>query len=244
MVTRIRQLLEWQQLSPTQFADLIGVGRPVISHILSERNKPSLEVVQRISEALPAVSLLWLLKGTGSMMTVGPVGSAAEPAEESAVPAQRPVLISDAAAAATLPPPVVPAVSFSAPARQETKEPRAVKDRPARFVKATAVVAPASPTPISPSLTATPAVTSPALATPPVPPVNTAMPAATEDAVVAAPPVERRSEVPVVPETELPASGMPPVAAAAAMFGEPGKAIRRIVIFYRDGSFADYQPEG
>jgi len=24
---------------------------------------------------------------------------------------------------------------------------------------------------------------------------------------------------------------------------EPGKAIRRIVIFYRDGSFADYQPE-
>jgi hypothetical protein len=30
---------------------------------------------------------------------------------------------------------------------------------------------------------------------------------------------------------------------AALAFAEPGKAIRRIVIFYRDGSFADYQPE-
>jgi hypothetical protein len=26
-------------------------------------------------------------------------------------------------------------------------------------------------------------------------------------------------------------------------FVEPGKAIRRIVIFYQDGTFADYQPE-
>jgi hypothetical protein len=33
-------------------------------------------------------------------------------------------------------------------------------------------------------------------------------------------------------------------AAALSFLGEPGKAIRRIVIFYRDGSFSDYVPEG
>jgi hypothetical protein len=32
--------------------------------------------------------------------------------------------------------------------------------------------------------------------------------------------------------------------AALSFLGEPGKAIRRIVIFYRDGSFSDYVPEG
>ena len=36
------------------------------------------------------------------------------------------------------------------------------------------------------------------------------------------------------------ATGIPP---ELALFAEPGKAIRRIVIFYRDGTFADYQPE-
>jgi hypothetical protein len=32
-------------------------------------------------------------------------------------------------------------------------------------------------------------------------------------------------------------------ATAAALFAGAEKPIRRIVIFYRDGSFADYQPE-
>jgi hypothetical protein len=36
----------------------------------------------------------------------------------------------------------------------------------------------------------------------------------------------------------------PNPAAALSFLGEPGKAIRRIVIFYRDGSFSDYVPEG
>ncbi|RZJ85809.1 MAG: XRE family transcriptional regulator, partial [Hymenobacter sp.] len=72
MVTRIRELLEARQLSPTQFADLIGVGRPVISHILSERNKPSLEVVQKVISAFPEVSLPWLLSGIGSMLAIAP----------------------------------------------------------------------------------------------------------------------------------------------------------------------------
>ncbi|OGX89753.1 hypothetical protein [Hymenobacter coccineus] len=42
------------------------------------------------------------------------------------------------------------------------------------------------------------------------------------------------------PAAAAPAGNLPP---ELALFAEPGKAIRRIVIFYRDGTFADYQPE-
>ncbi|MDQ2793622.1 MAG: helix-turn-helix domain-containing protein, partial [Bacteroidota bacterium] len=68
MVERIRTLLESRQLTPTQFADLIGVARPIVSHILSGRNKPSLEVVQRILAAMPDLSMAWLLNGSEPML--------------------------------------------------------------------------------------------------------------------------------------------------------------------------------
>ncbi|HET9504701.1 MAG TPA: hypothetical protein VFO93_14255 [Hymenobacter sp.] len=57
----------------------------------------------------------------------------------------------------------------------------------------------------------------------------------------------------MLPAPELPtidsaatevAAPAPNPAAALSFLGEPGKAIRRIVIFYRDGSFSDYVPEG
>src|SRR6476469_3420473 len=77
MVERIRTLLESRQLSPTQFADAIGVARPIVSHILSGRNKPSLEVVQRILAAMPDLSMAWLLNGSGPMLaSAAPAGFA------------------------------------------------------------------------------------------------------------------------------------------------------------------------
>jgi len=69
MVERIRKLLEFKRLSPTQFADAISVARPIVSHILSGRNKPSLDVVQRILAAMPDLSTAWLLNGTEPMLT-------------------------------------------------------------------------------------------------------------------------------------------------------------------------------
>ena len=90
MVERIRTLLESRQLTPTQFADLIGVARPIISHVLSGRNKPSLEVVQRILAAMPDLSMAWLLNGTEPMLTTTretiPTTPAPYPAEAVAVP--------------------------------------------------------------------------------------------------------------------------------------------------------------
>ncbi|WP_461533535.1 helix-turn-helix transcriptional regulator [Sinomicrobium sp.] len=63
---RLQQVLEYYGLSASAFADRIGVQRSSISHILSGRNKPSLEFVLRILQTYPEVELYWLLNGKGS----------------------------------------------------------------------------------------------------------------------------------------------------------------------------------
>lgn len=58
--------MEYYDLSAASFADRIEVGRSSISHLLSGRNKPSLDFVMKIIQAFPEVELYWLLNGKGS----------------------------------------------------------------------------------------------------------------------------------------------------------------------------------
>lgn len=58
--------MEYHELSAASFADRIDVGRSSISHLLSGRNKPSLDFVMKIVDAYPEVELYWLLNGKGS----------------------------------------------------------------------------------------------------------------------------------------------------------------------------------
>ena len=60
--------MEREQLSPSKFADAIGVQRSNISHILSGRNKPSLELVNKILDRFQEINADWLLLGKGEMM--------------------------------------------------------------------------------------------------------------------------------------------------------------------------------
>lgn len=55
-------------LSASSFADKISVQRSSISHLLSGRNKPSLDFVMKISDLFPELNLYWLLDGTGSYL--------------------------------------------------------------------------------------------------------------------------------------------------------------------------------
>ena len=71
IVKRITQILEEQQLSSSAFADTIGVQRSSISHVLSGRNKPSLEFILKTVRAFPAYSTDWLLFGKESETSVG-----------------------------------------------------------------------------------------------------------------------------------------------------------------------------
>ena len=65
-VIRLKKILAYYGFSAAAFADKIGVQRSSISHLLSGRNKPSLEFVLKVVQSFPEVNLYWLLNGKGS----------------------------------------------------------------------------------------------------------------------------------------------------------------------------------
>lgn len=70
MKDRILQIIQEESLTNAEFAEKIGISTSSLSHILTERNKPSLEVVMRIHKAYPSINLNWLLYGEGEMKVV------------------------------------------------------------------------------------------------------------------------------------------------------------------------------
>ncbi|MDT0690602.1 helix-turn-helix transcriptional regulator [Salegentibacter sp. F188] len=64
--SRLNKIIKFYDLSAASFADKIEVGRSSISHILSGRNKPSLDFVMKVVKTFPEVELYWLLNGKGS----------------------------------------------------------------------------------------------------------------------------------------------------------------------------------
>lgn len=67
MIERIKKIMAVKNLNPSKFADRIGVPRSTISHVLSGRNNPSLELVQKILDHFPDIRTEWLLRGHGYM---------------------------------------------------------------------------------------------------------------------------------------------------------------------------------
>jgi len=65
-VKRLERILRYYGLSASAFADSIGVQRSSISHLLTGRNKPSLEFVLKVIRTYPEVNLYWLLNGKGT----------------------------------------------------------------------------------------------------------------------------------------------------------------------------------
>lgn len=67
MRDRIIEFLKAENKSSAQLAEDIGVQPSGISHIISGRNKPSLDFVLKMLEKYPFLSIEWLLFGRGSM---------------------------------------------------------------------------------------------------------------------------------------------------------------------------------
>ncbi len=67
MKDRLLQLLDLEHLTPSKFADLIGVQRSSVSHILSDRNKPSFDFLQKTLKTFPGLKAEWLMLGEGPM---------------------------------------------------------------------------------------------------------------------------------------------------------------------------------
>jgi transcriptional regulator with XRE-family HTH domain len=64
---RIEKVMVHQNMTAGQFAAEIGVQNSTLSHILNNRNNPSLDVLKKILSRFPEISADWLILGQGSM---------------------------------------------------------------------------------------------------------------------------------------------------------------------------------
>ena len=83
---RITKVLEYSGFSASEFADEIDVQRSSISHIISGRNKPSLEFVTKIKNRFPELSWDWIILGTGEMKQTDSPFPISEKQEENSAP--------------------------------------------------------------------------------------------------------------------------------------------------------------
>ena len=83
---RITKVLEYSGFSASEFADEIDVQRSSISHIISGRNKPSLEFVTKIKNRFPELSWDWIILGTGEMKQTDSPFPISQKQEENSTP--------------------------------------------------------------------------------------------------------------------------------------------------------------
>ncbi len=60
---RIAMIMKQHQLTPSAFADRLSINRSSISHILSGRNRPGIDILEKIVYHFPDVNSYWLLTG-------------------------------------------------------------------------------------------------------------------------------------------------------------------------------------
>jgi transcriptional regulator with XRE-family HTH domain len=60
---RLKYILSEESLTATAFAEILGIQRSGLSHILSGRNNPSLDLIQRIHNSFPKYSYSFLIDG-------------------------------------------------------------------------------------------------------------------------------------------------------------------------------------
>lgn len=67
MNKRLQQFLSAENISQSQFADILGVAKASVSHIIAGRNKPGFDFIESISRHFPKLNLEWLVSGRGRM---------------------------------------------------------------------------------------------------------------------------------------------------------------------------------
>ena len=67
MINRINLILQAKNITAKQFAEEIGIQPSGMSHILSGRNNPSLEFINKVIRRYPEIDANWLLLGKGQM---------------------------------------------------------------------------------------------------------------------------------------------------------------------------------
>lgn len=71
MKERIEHIIKAESLSNLQFAQLLDISPASVTHLLSGRNNPSLDLIVRIARKLPHYNLRWLILGDGPIYNNG-----------------------------------------------------------------------------------------------------------------------------------------------------------------------------
>lgn len=82
MIDRINLIMQAKNINASQFADEINIQRSGMSHIMSGRNKPSLDFIMRVLKRYPEIDTNWLLFGKGEMYTTSAGNTDVKKAEE------------------------------------------------------------------------------------------------------------------------------------------------------------------
>ncbi len=75
----IKQILIDKNISPSYFADEIGVQRSSISHILSGRNRPSFDIIQKIIRRFPELGYDWIMEDDVAQPEPAPANTQYQP---------------------------------------------------------------------------------------------------------------------------------------------------------------------
>ncbi len=67
MLDRLKQWMNLEDLNLTKLSSKINVSKSSISHILSGRNKPSIDFFYKLLDVFPNLNLNWLISGRGKM---------------------------------------------------------------------------------------------------------------------------------------------------------------------------------
>lgn len=67
MKDRIAYIIKSEALSNLQFAQIVGASPASVTHLLSGRNNPSVDMICKIARRFPHYNLRWLLLGEGKV---------------------------------------------------------------------------------------------------------------------------------------------------------------------------------
>lgn len=122
MVDRVLLVLKIKNLTPSKFADEIGIQRSSMSHIMSGRNLPSLDLITKILNKYPDINSEWLIQGVGPMLKTIQIDLFEQPTENRPVEIPPPV---------TLPQPEMQAINE----QKAVPEPEKVKEKALEIVQ-------------------------------------------------------------------------------------------------------------
>jgi transcriptional regulator with XRE-family HTH domain len=90
---RLTQILTYKQLTASAFADLLEIQRSNMSHYLSGRNKPGVEILQKILDKFPDISSEWLIMGRGELSQQAPMNEFQGYTNTTPYPTQQPPVL-------------------------------------------------------------------------------------------------------------------------------------------------------